>query len=84
MRETEIDNGLRYAQPTRVRLAILCLLASGAFPSLSRVQAPVVEITPVDSTITFHLKASTSTAGKFDNWDATLTFASPDESTGSL
>jgi hypothetical protein len=31
----------------------------------------VVEITPVNSTIKFNVKASTSIAGKFDNWDAT-------------
>jgi len=30
------------------------------------------------------VKASTTIAGKFDKWDATLTFSSPDETTGSL
>lgn len=30
------------------------------------------------------MKASTSIAGKFDNWDARLTFTSPDETTGVL
>jgi polyisoprenoid-binding protein YceI len=67
-----------------VRLAILCFLASAVFPSLSRAQAPVFEITPEDSWIKFHVKASTKIAGKFDKWDATLTFTSPDETTGVL
>jgi polyisoprenoid-binding protein YceI len=41
-------------------------------------------ITPEDSWIKFHLKASTKIAGKFDKWDAALTFTSPDETTGVL
>jgi polyisoprenoid-binding protein YceI len=67
-----------------MRLAVLCLLAFIVFPSLSQVQAPVFEITPVESTIKFDVKASVNIAGKFDKWDATLTFASPDETTGVL
>jgi polyisoprenoid-binding protein YceI len=46
--------------------------------------APVVEITPVESWINFHVKSSTTIAGKFDKWDAKLTFTSPDETTGVL
>jgi polyisoprenoid-binding protein YceI len=65
-------------------MVILCLVASAVFPSMSRVQAPVFEITPVDSSITFHVKASVAIAGKFDKWDANLTFTSPDETTGVL
>jgi len=30
------------------------------------------------------VKASINIAGKFDKWDATLTFTSPDETTGVL
>ena len=66
-----------------MRIAIFCLLAA-VFPSLSRAQAPVFEVIPVESWIKFHVKASTSIAGKFDNWDAKLTFTSPDETTGVL
>ena len=66
-----------------MRIAIFCLLAA-VFPSLSRAQAPVFEVIPVESWIKFHVKASTSIAGKFDNWDARLTFTSPDETTGVL
>ena len=67
-----------------MRFAIVCLSASGMFSSLSRAQAPVFEITPVDSSIKFHVKSSVTIAGKFDQWDATLTFTSPDETTGVL
>ena len=67
-----------------MQLTILCLLTSGLFPSLSRAQAPVFEIEPAHSSIKFHVKASVNIAGKFDKWDASLTFTSPDETTGDL
>jgi hypothetical protein len=35
-----------------MQISTLCLLASVGFPRLSRAQAPVFEITPVDSSIT--------------------------------
>ena len=41
-------------------------------------------MTPVHSWIKFHVKSSTTIAGKFDKWDATLTFQSADPSTGVL
>jgi polyisoprenoid-binding protein YceI len=41
-------------------------------------------ITPVDSSIKFYVKASVALVGNFDKWDATLTFTSPDLSTGVL
>jgi polyisoprenoid-binding protein YceI len=66
-----------------LRSVVLCLLVL-AIPSLSRGQAPVFEITPVLSTIKFDVKASVDISGKFDKWDASLTFASPDETTGVL
>lgn len=67
-----------------MRLTILCLLASALFPSLSRAQAPVFEITPVESSVKFDVEASVAIKGTFDKWDATLTFTSPDVSTGVL
>jgi polyisoprenoid-binding protein YceI len=67
-----------------VRLTILCLVASAVLPSVSQAQAPVFAITPVESKVTFNVKASVSIAGTFDKWDATLTFTSPDISTGVL
>src|SRR6201984_3730415 len=71
-------------QRSRMRLTILCLFASAVFPSLSPAQAPVFAIEPTHSSITFHVKASVDIAGKFDKWNATLTFTSPDETTGVL
>jgi polyisoprenoid-binding protein YceI len=68
-------------------LPLLCfvhLLFSSALLAQSPESVPVFEITPVHSSIKFHVKASTTIAGKFDKWDATLTFSSPDETTGSL
>jgi polyisoprenoid-binding protein YceI len=54
------------------------------FPSLSRAQVPVFEVTLVESWIKFDVKSSVTIAGKFDKWDASLTFTSPDETTGTL
>lgn len=68
----------------RAPLVILCILASAMLSRVARAQAPVFEITTVDSSIKFHVKSSTTIAGKFDDWDATLTFTSPDETTGVL
>jgi polyisoprenoid-binding protein YceI len=67
-----------------MRLSALCLLASVLLPSLTQAQAPVFAITPEESTIKFSVKASVSLEGSFDKWDATLTFTSPDASTGVL
>ena len=67
-----------------MRLAILCLAASAVLPSLSRAQAPVFEVTPVSSKITFYVKASVDLAGTFEKWSATLKFPSTDVTTGIL
>ena len=67
-----------------MRLAILSLVAFTVLPAVTRAQAPVFEITPLHSSIKFDVKASINIAGKFDKWDATLTFTSPDETTGVL
>jgi polyisoprenoid-binding protein YceI len=77
-RENPIDKRrLRY-----VRLTILCLIASALLPSVSRAQAPVFAITPEESTVNFNVKASVAIEGKFEKWDATLTFTSSDVTTG--
>jgi polyisoprenoid-binding protein YceI len=67
-----------------MRLTILCLIASALLPSLSRAPAPVFAITPEDSTVNFSVKASVAIEGKFEKWDATLTFTSSDVTTGVL
>jgi polyisoprenoid-binding protein YceI len=69
---------------TTVRIAVLCLLASAVLPSVTRAQAPVFVITPNTSTVKFFVKASVAIEGTFDKWDATLTFTSPEISTGVL
>jgi polyisoprenoid-binding protein YceI len=69
---------------SRTRLPILCLMASAVFPSLGRAQVPVFEIEPAHSSIKFHVKASVNISGKFDKWDATLAFTSPEATTGDL
>jgi polyisoprenoid-binding protein YceI len=69
---------------TRMGLPLLCLVTSAVFPSLGRAQAAVFEIEPAHSSIKFDVKASVNIAGKFDKWNATLTFTSPDETTGVL
>ena len=67
-------------------LALLPLLAASTLlPPLAHAQAPVFAISPPpQSTIKFSVKASVAIAGTFDKWDATLTFASPDVTTGVL
>jgi polyisoprenoid-binding protein YceI len=67
-----------------MRCAVLCLLVCAAFPSLSRAQAPVFEITPVESSVKFDVESSVAIKGTFDKWDATLTFASPEVETAVL
>jgi polyisoprenoid-binding protein YceI len=70
--------------PSSGRLAVLCFVASVALSSLSRAQVPVFAISPEDSTIKFYVKASVSLVGTFEKWDSTLTFTSPDVTTGVL
>src|SRR5271163_1163827 len=65
-------------------IAVLCVFAGGMVPALGRAQVPVFEITPVNSTIRFDVKASVDIKGRFDKWTASLTFTSPDETTGVL
>jgi polyisoprenoid-binding protein YceI len=60
-------------------------LALGVLPSESQAQgAPVFTITKTDSSIRFRVAASVAITGTFDQWNATLTFASPDVTTGVL
>jgi polyisoprenoid-binding protein YceI len=54
------------------------------FPSLGRPEAPVFAIGQEDSSIKFNVKASVALSGVFDKWDSTLTFTSPDVTTGVL
>ncbi|MBV8359690.1 MAG: YceI family protein [Deltaproteobacteria bacterium] len=67
-----------------VQLALFCLFMSAALPVHAQAQAPVFVISRQDSTVKFYVKASIDLRGTFDKWDATLTFASPDVTTGVL
>jgi polyisoprenoid-binding protein YceI len=67
-----------------MRFAVLSLFACALLTQLSRAQAPIFVITPEQSTIKFYVKSSVDIEGRFDNWDATLTFTSPKISTGVL
>jgi polyisoprenoid-binding protein YceI len=65
-------------------LAALVLAILGLAAPASRAQAPVFVITPGESTVKFYVKASVALTGDFEKWDATLTFTSPDVTTGVL
>jgi polyisoprenoid-binding protein YceI len=65
-------------------LAMLPILAAALLAPISLAQAPVFEIAPQQSTVKFSVKASVAIEGNFDKWDATLTFTSPDVTTGVL
>src|ERR1700741_5657975 len=68
-----------------MRLAVvLCFLASAVSLSAGQAEAPVFVITPGDSSVKFFVKASVALEGNFEKWDSTLTFTSPELSTGVL
>ena len=67
-----------------MRFAVLCLLVSAMLPSVSRAQNPVFTITPKESDVKFFVKASVAIDGKFNKWDATLTFPSTNAESGVL
>jgi polyisoprenoid-binding protein YceI len=58
------------------------LLALMAVPSVSLAAAPVFAVVPGSSSVNFHVNASMNVQGKFDKWTSSLTFTSPDVSTG--
>ena len=65
-------------------IAVLCLLAFALFPAMTPAQGPVFVIEQEGSVVRFSVKASVPIEGKFDKWEATLTFPSPDVTTGVL
>ena len=71
-----------------MRRTLFAFLVSVLFSSAALAQAPagvpVFAIAPVQSQIKFAVDASVSIAGTFDQWNASLTFGSPDVSTGVL
>jgi polyisoprenoid-binding protein YceI len=71
-----------------MKLSLPCILLSTMFSCVSQAQTgegiPVFKVTPVESSIRFDVEASVAIEGKFDKWDASLTFKSPEVSTGVL
>ena len=67
-----------------VWIILLGLFFSSAGRAQSPAEVPVFEITPVESKVTFDVEASVDIKGRFDKWDATLTFASTDVESGTL
>ncbi|HET6200292.1 MAG: YceI family protein [Candidatus Acidiferrales bacterium] len=71
-----------------MRLTLFFLLASTFSFSATRAQAPasvpVFKIVPNESAIHFSVKATAPVDGTFGKWNATLTFTSPDVTSGVL
>ena len=67
-----------------MKITIVFLLASVVFPAVSAAQAPVFEFTQTESAMKSDVESSVAIVGKFDKWDATVTFTSPDLSTAVL
>lgn len=67
-----------------MRLTVLCLLASALVPALAQAQGPIFKVTTEESAIHFAVSASVAIDGKFEKWDATLTFPSTDATSGVL
>ncbi len=65
------------------RLALFILPLAALVPS-TQAQVPVFTIATADSSVKFYVKASVKLVGTFDKWDSTLTFTSPDVTTGVL
>jgi polyisoprenoid-binding protein YceI len=61
-----------------VLLTVFCLLALALLPSSAQAQGPIFTVTPEGSDVKFFVKASVAIDGKFDKWEATLTFPSAD------
>jgi polyisoprenoid-binding protein YceI len=66
-----------------MRSALFSMVTVVVLSLLTRAQTvPVFTIMPIESTITYYVKASVKITGTFDKWDASLAFTSPDVTTG--
>jgi len=66
-------------------MAIVFLFAASILASGVRAQqVPTYEVTPEESSINFDVEASVAIKGTFSKWAATMTFKSPDVTTGIL
>jgi polyisoprenoid-binding protein YceI len=77
--------GSRWTVVSRlVRIASWGLFLCAVRPTQAWSQAPVYEITPVESSIKFDVESSVAIKGAFQKWDASLTFQTRELSTGVL
>jgi polyisoprenoid-binding protein YceI len=77
--------GSRWTVVSRlVRTASWGLFLCAVRPTQAWSQAPVYEITPVESSIKFDVESSVAITGAFQKWDASLTFQTRELSTGVL
>ena len=65
-------------------LTLIPFAVATVLGQLSLAQIPVFAVTPQQSSIKFYVKSSVALTGSFDKWDATLTFTSPEVTTGVL
>jgi polyisoprenoid-binding protein YceI len=65
-------------------LAALFFLTAGTLAAQAPSGVPVFKVTPGESNIKFDVEASVAINGTFKKWDATMTFTSPDVTTGTL
>ena len=68
----------------RATLPLLVLWLFAFSPAIRAQSVPVFVISPDDSSIKFHVKASIALDGTFDKWNATFTVTSTDALTGLL
>jgi polyisoprenoid-binding protein YceI len=68
----------------KLPIAALWLVVFCIFPSASRAQVPVYEVTPAESTIEFGVDSSVPIKGNFDKWNASMKFSSTDVRSGVL
>ena len=72
------------ARTRNLPMAVLWLFVFCSFPSASRAQVSVYEVTPVESTTKFGVDSSVPIKGTFDKWNASMKFSSTDVRSGVL
>jgi polyisoprenoid-binding protein YceI len=60
----------------RIAWLVAYAMMASALNAQVSADVPVIKVSPIGSTIQFAVKASVSIEGKFDKWNATLTFTS--------
>jgi polyisoprenoid-binding protein YceI len=68
----------------KLTMAVLWLVVFCIFPSATRAQVPVYEVTPEESSIKFGVDSSVSIKGIFEKWNANIKFTSRDVRSAAL